>query len=228
MWPRLLNSDLVRRSLALRCPPGPLKEYYRAPAPRLDLPYTAAAFLAVDVETTGLDPRADAIVSIGYVPIVGGRILLAQAGCHLVRPDRPVSDEAAKVHGLTDEVLAAAAPLADALPPLLAAMAGRVPLAHHAPIERAFLSRACRAVYGAPLAAPWLCTLALARRRLARADTPIAEGELRLAACRTRAGLPHRRAHDALSDALAAAELFLAQASRASGRKPARVRELMT
>ncbi|SBW07894.1 DNA polymerase III, epsilon subunit [uncultured Alphaproteobacteria bacterium] len=228
MWSRLVSCALARRSLALRSPPGPLRDYYRAAAPRFDLPYTAAEFLAVDIETTGLDPRADAIVSIGFVPIVSGRVVLARAGHHLVRPDRPMRAEAVKIHGLTDEALAAAAPLAEALPPLLAALAGRVAVAHHAPLERAFLARACRSVYGAPLAAPWICTLALAKRRFARADAPIGEGELRLATCRARLGLPHRRAHDALSDALAAAELFLAQAALASGRAPARLRDLLT
>lgn len=227
MWPRLASCDLARWGLALASPPGPLRAYYRAPAPRFDRPYTAAAFLAVDIETTGLDPRADAIVSIGFVPVVGGRAMLAEAGHHLVRPHRPVSAEAAKIHGLTDEVLAAARPLAEVLPLFLEALAGRLPVAHHSALERAFLSRACRAVYGAPLVAPWICTLALARRRLARAETPIGEGDLRLAACRQRLGLPHRRAHDALSDALAAAELFLAQAAHASGRKPARLRDLL-
>lgn len=227
MISRLASSDPVRWTMALASPPGPLRAYYRAAAPRFDLPYTAAEFLAVDIETTGLDPRADAIVSIGFVPVVGGRAILAQAGLHLARPGRPVSAAAAAIHGLTDEALADAPPLAEALPPFLAALAGRVPLAHNSQLERAFLSRACRAVYGAPLVSPWVCTLALARRRLERTETPIGEGDLRLAACRARHGLPHRRAHDALSDALAAAELFLAQAARASGRTPARLRDLL-
>ena len=129
MIPRLANSDPVRWAMALASPPGPLRSYYRTAAPRFDRPYTAAEFLAVDIETTGLDPRADAIVAIGFVPVIGGRAILAQAGLHLVRPDCPVSPAAAAIHGLTDEVLADAPPLAEALAPFLAALAGRVPLA---------------------------------------------------------------------------------------------------
>ena len=212
----------------MRCPPGPLKSYYRTDTPTPDTPYTRAEFLAVDIETTGLDPRTDEIVSIGFVPVVAGRVRLAEAEHHLVRPTRPVSDEAAKVHGLLDDVLARAEPLSEALPPLLAALTGRIPIAHHSAVERAFLSRACRAVYGHPLATPWVCTLKLAKRRLTRTEAVIPEGALRLDACRRRYGMPHHHAHDALADALAAAELFLAQAAEASGRAPAQLRDLIT
>ncbi len=52
MWSGLLGGDLIRWCLALRCPPGPLKSYYRTDTPTLDTPYTRAEFLAVDLETT--------------------------------------------------------------------------------------------------------------------------------------------------------------------------------
>ena len=228
MWSGLFGGDVTRWSLALRCPPGPLKSYYRTDTPTLDTPYTRAEFLAVDLETTGLDRSRDDIVSIGFVPIVEGRVRLAEAEHHLVRPLRPVSNAAAKIHGLLDDRLAEAEPLANALPRLLEAMTGRIPVAHHAVVEREFLSRACRDLYGHRLVVPWICTLALAKRRKTMRGAVIAEGALRLGACRETYGMPRHRSHDALSDALACAELFLAQAAASSGRKPAAIRDLIT
>lgn len=228
MWSGLLGGDVIRWILAARCPPGPLKSYYRTDTPTLDTPYTRAEFIAIDLETTGLDRRRDEIVSIGFVPIVAGRVRLAEAGHDLVRPQRPVSAAAAKIHGLLDDRLEQAAPLADALPRLLAAMTGRIPIAHHAAVEMQFLSRACRELYGHRLVVPWVDTLALAKRRKLQSGNAIAEGELRLGVCRESYGLPRYRSHDALADALGCAELFLAQAAESSGRKPAALRDLIT
>ncbi|MGE4527550.1 MAG: exonuclease domain-containing protein [Rhodospirillaceae bacterium] len=226
MWTRLFGTDLTRWILAARCPPGPLKSYYRVDTPTADTPYTRAEFLAVDIETTGL-ARDDEIVSIGFVPVIEGRVRLAAAERLLVRPGRPVGDAAAKVHGLLDDRLAAAGPLDAALARLLAALAGRIPIAHHAAVERAFLSRACRAAYGHPLVTPWVDTLALAKRNGTRGNAVLASGELRLSSCRRRRGLPRHRSHDALADALACAELFLAEAAACSGKAPAPLRDLL-
>lgn len=228
MWAGLLGGDVMRWILALRCPPGPLKSYYRTDTPTLDTPYPRAEFLAVDLETTGLDRHRDEIVSIGFVPVRDGRVRLAEAEHHLVRPTRRVGDTAAKIHGLLDDRLADAEPLADVLPRLLAALTGRIPIAHHAVVEREFLARACRELYGHTLVVPWICTLALARRRMAMRGAAVTDGALRLGACREVYGLPPHRSHNAVSDALACAELFLAQAAEGSGRRPAALRDLIT
>ena len=58
-------------------------------------------------------------------------------------------------------------------------------------------------------------TVGLEHRLLTRRDQPILQGDLRLQACRERYGLPPLPAHNALSDALATAELLLAHHARA-------------
>jgi DNA polymerase III subunit epsilon len=62
-------------------------------------------------------------------------------------------------------------------------------------------------------------TLRIEQRRLALRQHAPQSGELRLEACRRRYGLPDYPAHDALVDAVAAAELLLAQASHAGGER---------
>ena len=45
-----------------------------------------ASFAVVDLETTGLDPRTDEVLSVGVVPVDGGRIILGRSYYSTVRP----------------------------------------------------------------------------------------------------------------------------------------------
>ncbi|QIK74584.1 exonuclease domain-containing protein [Nocardioides piscis] len=139
-----------RRSDPGHYPAGPLRELAAAPPPRETTPVSQVGFLALDIETTGLDPRADHLLSVGWVPVVDGRVLLSEARELRVRPPGDVDvGSSATLHRLTDDVVSDAAPLADVLPRLFAAMHGRVLLAHHAPIEVEFLGDATLSTYGA-------------------------------------------------------------------------------
>lgn len=44
-----------------------LKEYYSKPLPAADTPISEVTFLALDFETTGLNPSKDGIITIGLV-----------------------------------------------------------------------------------------------------------------------------------------------------------------
>jgi len=211
---RLRRSPDRRRARQLaHTSEGPLRDYLALPFPDPSEPHTTLRLLAVDLETTGLEPARDHILSIGFVPVDGLRIVLSGARRLVVRSDTEVGQSAA-IHGLTDDAVAAGVPLADALAALLAALGGRFLLAHHATIEREFLSAACERVLGGPLPCLSVDTLALEQRLLARGwgDEP-PPGSLRLSAARERHGLPRYRSHEALTDALACAELYLAQAA---------------
>ena len=175
----------------------------RTPLDRLPL-------LAVDLETTGLSPTRDHVLAVGWVPVNGARIVLSGGRRHVVRHDDP--GEAVTVHGLTHDDLEEGRPLPEVLGELRRALAGRVLLAHHAPFELAFLDAAFRAAGQTPALPPAVCTLELQQRLLGR-HGEIGPGELRLWTARTRHGLPVTAAHDALGDALACAELYLAQAA---------------
>ena len=175
----------------------------RTPLDRLSL-------LAVDLETTGLSPTRDHVLAVGWVPVDGLRIDLSGGRRHVVRHDDP--GEAVTIHGLTHDDLEEGRPLAEVLGELRRALAGRVLLAHHAPFELAFLDAAFRSVGETPALPPAVCTLELQRRLLGR-HGEVGPGELRLWAARARHGLPVTAAHDALGDALACAELYLAQAA---------------
>ena len=67
-------------------PPGPLRDLAAAPPPPGTTPVSQVELLALDLETTGLDPRTDHVLSLGWVPVAGGQVLLADAHEHRVRP----------------------------------------------------------------------------------------------------------------------------------------------
>ncbi|MGG5257890.1 exonuclease domain-containing protein [Phycicoccus avicenniae] len=211
----------ARRERALRrCAPGPLHDLLDGPVPARDTPLDELPLLAVDIETTGLDARHDRVLSVGWVPVDGGRVVLAGAGGGIVSDAGEVG-RSATVHGLTDDALVGGAPLETVLAALLGALAGRVLLAHFARIETGFLGAACERFWGADLPVEVVDTFELERRALGGGwDAASDPAALRLWAARARYGLPVYRAHEALTDALACAELYLAQRAALAAASP--------
>lgn len=195
-----------------------------------DPPLREVELLAVDLETTGLDPDRHEILSVGMVPVRGLTIELSGARQYAVRPVGPTGvGESATVHGITDDAAAGAAPLERVLPEVLDGLDGRLLLAHHTPIEVGFLRAACRAHGLRWPDVTAVDTVRLQRRVLRRgmALGHVPDEELALAAARRHLGLPRYRSHEALTDALACAELFLAQVAALSGDGELRLRGLL-
>ena len=207
-------------------PPGPMQAYLDAPLPSPRAAAQSMEYLAVDLETTGLQPSNDRIVSVGYVPICEQRIRASGARHLYVRLNRSV-DQSATIHHIRDTDLEGALSEADALAHLLRALRHRVLIVHHAPMDVGFLNAACRRQYGVPLLARTVDTLDLARRRHTRGEKAVQEGTLRLHALRSAYHLPRYGAHDALTDALATAELFLAMLHKWAGDDPLPLRILL-
>ncbi len=205
------------RDKAARSARGPLADYYAVPVPGPATPASELRLLAIDVETTGLDPARDVVLSIGFVPVDGRTITLGGARSMLLRGVASVG-QSATIHHLTDDAVSAGLERAEALSVTLAALAGRVLLAHHAPIELQFLSRACVEEFGAPFVSPAIDTMLLQNRIVAPGfDDEARVDELRLWNARGRYGLPRYGAHAAATDALACAELYLAQVAELGG-----------
>ena len=212
-----------RRLRALRSAgPGPLRDYLEVALPGLGTPLADLRLLAVDIETTGLDPRRDRVLSIGWVPVDCGRSLLGGAGRVVVRDEGGAGGvgQSATVHGLTDDTLAGGVPLEDAVARLLEALAGRVLLAHFARIETGFLASACERAWGLGCRASSSTPSSSSGARWPGLGAATGPGALRLWAARERRGLPVYRAHEALTDALACAELYLAQCAELAGAVP--------
>lgn len=188
--------------------------------------YRDIEMLSVDMEMTGLDPKKNEVISIGWVPIINGEIVLSQARQIFVKPTAGVGDSAI-IHGIHDRDLEDAMALSAALEQLLLAMQGRVLVAHHGALDIAFIQQAAQKLYGHKLPFDLLDTLLIEAKRLHRQGEHYDKQLLRLYSCCQRYGLPPLAAHNALSDAVATAQLFLAQAAEIGGTSALSVRELM-
>jgi DNA polymerase-3 subunit epsilon len=179
--------------------------------PDLDRPWRDLEYCVVDVEATGLDLRRDELVAFGSVLVRSGRLCLETAVHTHIRPPVPVGPGAIGVHGLRDQDLEAAPPLADVIDLVVDQLDGRLLVAHAAWVERAFLARAVRSA-GRRYDAPVVDTAALLRvAGLAPSGTGY---EPDIEAMAEALGLCVHTPHDALGDALTTGEVFLALASR--------------
>lgn len=212
MFARLFGKDFQRRQALAKAAPGPLADYLATPFPDRRSDCREIEIIAIDLETTGLDPKKDAILSIGLVHLDHWGIKLSTAWHRIVRIDTAIPGETAVIHHITDDQAAAGSPLDELLPEVLARMAGKPMLVHYSPIEQKFLDAACRKLYGAPFVTPIIDTLEIGQRVFERRNHLIQPGDLRLFNLRPRYNLPQYKAHNALCDALATAELFLAMA----------------
>lgn len=170
-----------------------------------------ARWAVVDLETTGLDAARDEILSIGIVPIDGGRIRAGAMLERLARPERMPAADTVRIHGLRPADLAGAPPFDDVLDDVLEALTGRLPVAHWASVERAFLAPALRR-RGLRLRGEILDTALLARIWLYEREGRAAP-RLQLGALAAQLGLPVHRPHHALGDALTTAQALLALCS---------------
>jgi len=185
--------------------------------------------IALDFETTGLDAERDHIIAAGWVLIRGDRIVMASA--REVRVRNGSADgvgQSAVIHGILDSDLDDADSTESMMEQLLPELAGRAIVAHGASIERSFLAASLRRLGGVPLPNPFIDTLSLERRLVEGAGSRVRElhGDLMLDACRARRGLPDHQRHSAGADAVAAAELLLAQVAELGGARNVKLREL--
>jgi DNA polymerase III subunit epsilon len=198
--------------------------YADAAVPRGRTPWREAAWCALDFELTGLDPQLDDIISFGAIPIDRGRVQLGPAIAGLVRPERHLSVASIRVHGIRAADLAGAPALADAIGPLLDAIAGRGLVVHTASVERAFLGRALT-TQGLKLRNPIVDTEMLGRLWLHERDGAL-KRRLGLSEIAGELGLPAERPHDALGDALTTAQVFIALATHLDALHPETVASL--
>lgn len=199
------------RALAARVPDGGLRRFLATEAPARGTRLDDLALLALDFETTGLDPQTDRIASVGMLDVDGLHIPLGTSEGFLVDPEREVG-QSAVIHQLTDDSLRAEGiSLTSALDRVFDRLAGRILLAHHAAVEVDFLTAAVFALHRVRIHLPAVDTLRLGLHALGEDASQHPEA-LRLWRLRARASLPVYRGHDALTDALACAELYLALA----------------
>lgn len=173
------------------------------------MPPVVDSFVALDFETSGLDPNRHGIIEAALVRYEGGR---ETAVWHsLIDPGIALHPESTLIHGLTSRDLKGAPRFAEVAKELLDFLGEGPPLAYYAAFDYGFLrAEAQRLELAVPPLNRWLDPLPLVRGRLGKGKASMEN------ACRIY-GVDPGEAHRALDDARAAARIWLLVNGSADG-----------
>jgi len=128
----------------------------------INIPFDAAEYSVLDVETTGLTPRYNGIIEIGIVKVKGLKIVDRYSS--LINPGRPIPYYISEFTGITDDDIYNAPMFEDVADDILRFISGSVFTAHNLSFDRSFLNKEFLMIEREKPANPQLCTLRLAKR----------------------------------------------------------------
>jgi DNA polymerase-3 subunit epsilon len=192
-------------------------------------------YSVLDIETSGLNYKHDAILAIGLVEIDQGRIQLDRRWYTMVRPpeEMMVQADSIRIHGLLRGELSQAPPCEEVLLELVERLCRRVPVVYMASIDIKFISQALQNYFKVKMRGPAIDTRRLASTLQLHADFLsgyVHNEDIRPTTLRSLAqqsNVPVHAQHHALSDALTTAQLFLAQATQLQQRGKTTFHKLM-
>lgn len=212
-WPERFDE------LSKQCKSEALKKYYSGGISPPETRISEVPMVAVDFETTGLNAAKHGIVSVAAIPMTAKRILFSQAKYWVVKPRRALTDESVAIHGITHSEIDQAPDLEYVINELLELVAGKVWVVHYHGIERPFLQSAFQERINESIQFPLIDTMEIEsrfyRKPLSLWQKLLGKkpASIRLADSRARYNLPFYQPHNAVTDALACAELLQAQIS---------------
>lgn len=165
--------------------------------------------VTIDFETTGYSPSyGDRVVEVAAVRIE--KLKVVKKWHSFINPERPIPEEASRIHLIYDEDVGLAPTMRQKGPELLAFCDGAVPCAYSERFDRGFaMAELWRMGPGLDIPLlqwdPWLDPLAWVRS-IGR----FGDEKNDLASACARYGVKLENAHGALADAVATAELLIA------------------
>lgn len=119
-------------------------------------------YVVFDLETTGVNPKLDAIIEISGVKVRNQQV--TDTFSRLVNPGRPIPDSATAVNGITDAMVSEESGLAEILPEFLDFIGTDILVGHNIhTFDMLFLWNAMEALFGKTIPNDYIDTLALAR-----------------------------------------------------------------
>src|SRR5438876_5323142 len=159
--------------------------------------------VAIDTETTSLDPRKAFLVEFAAVRLVGGQIQTAGLRQRM-RPPGPIPAAATRIHGIDNAAVSGAPSFAEAWPELAAFVGDNVVIGHALGFDLAVVKRECERA-----GLVWTVPRALDTRLLAEiAAQDLADYSLDGVAMWLGIDIADR--HSALGDAIMAGRIFVA------------------
>ena len=172
-------------------------------------PHRGDDWVAIDLETTGLDPSRDEIIALAAVPGSGRVLRLRERLDLLVRSESPRIIDAIRHHRLRPLDVANGVPLDEALERLLTMVGNRPLVGYCVGFDAAMINRALQPRLGFRLPNRLIDvqrTYAAQQRR----RRPEAEPDLRFESIAQALQLPTPDRHSALGDAVAAGLMHIA------------------
>ncbi|MCK0713725.1 3'-5' exonuclease [Chromohalobacter sarecensis] len=171
-------------------------------------PYGGSEVIALDCETTHLDPRRAELVALAAVKVRDGRVLTSESlDLRLQRPES-LSGDSIRIHGLRGVDLWGGEALGDALDRLLDFIGNRPLVGWCIDYDMAVINRHLRPRTGFDLPNRTLdvCRLYARERRRVQPDI---EPDMRFEAMSEALGVPVMGRHTALGDAVTTALMYL-------------------
>ena len=184
--------------------------------------------ISLDIETTGLDAKKDRIVSIGLVQISELGVNLNSCWHQIIKTNIELPEKSVVIHNITDDESRLGITIEDAIAELLKRLKGKVVLVHNSNIEQEFINEICQKLYHTDFVMRSIDTQAIAKRSFSRKGLAFKPAELRLFNLRKTYKLPTYKAHNALLDAIATAELFLVMLPTISEDNNARLSDFLS
>jgi DNA polymerase III subunit epsilon len=159
------------------------------------------AFAVVDVETTGSRATGlDRVMEVAVVLVQGSRREVVFDS--LVNPRTPIPPRVAALTGISPRLVAGAPEFDGVADQVLAALAGRIFVAHNARFDWGFLTAEMRRTRGLGLTGSRICTVRLARRLLPQLESRSLDSLTYFF------GLENPARHRAAGDAIVTAEVL--------------------
>lgn len=170
--------------------------------------YRGAELVAIDLETTGLDPASAKILSLAAVPLSGQRVETSRALALRVRDPVAIGIDSMRHHRLRNQDLAGGVTLDEALERFLAFIGNRPLLGYCVAFDFAVLDRELERRHGFRLPNRRI-ELSSEFEHHARRRAPEHEPALSFEAIAKALGVPQLGRHDAYGDAVTAALCYL-------------------
>ena len=148
-------------------------------------------YTVIDLETTGLSPRCDEIIELAAIRVRDG--VVQDSYQQLVKPKERISDFISSITNITNEMVADAPSIEDALSGYLDFVGSDVVVGHNVCFDVNFLFDNCASIFGSAFTNNYINTVRVAKRLL---DLP----HYRLSDLCAYFGISRENAHRALAD----------------------------
>lgn len=192
----------LKRRILLHLLRDPAYRFLFEPAPPGEV-------VSIDCETTGLNTRKDDIVTVAALKIRNNRILTSERYEAMVKPKAKLNPDAIKIHRLREQDVADGRPIEEVLPALLRFIGSRPLVGFYLEFDVAMLNRHVRRMLGIELPNAQIEVSGTYYERKYGDAPPGTEVDLRFMSILRDLGLPALDQHDAYSDALMTAMMYL-------------------